>query len=254
MIKSFEKDKLKIKIYDQESEMGEAAADYVAGQLNKVIGSAGKANLILATGTSQFSFLKALKTKTIEWDKITVFHLDEYKDISQLHPASFRKYLKDRILDFVQPGIVHLIKGDAQDLEKELALYSTLLEDNPIDIACIGIGENGHIAFNDPPVADFQDPKLIKIVKLDKSCRTQQLSEGWFSSLDEVPREAITLTISAIMKSKVISCVVPGNRKAKAVANTINWDLSTRCPATVLRRHENTTLFLDTLAASQLSK
>jgi glucosamine-6-phosphate deaminase len=168
------------------------------------------------------------------------------------HPASFRKYLKERILDKVQPKEVHYLNGDAPNVEAEVLHYENLLKEHPIDIACIGIGENGHIAFNDPPVADFNDPKLVKVVELDEPCRKQQLGEGWFPTLDDVPTHALSLTISAIMGCKAISCVVPDERKAEAVYNTLNAEISTACPATILRTHADCILYLDEGSASKL--
>lgn len=252
-IKEFQRDFLNVKVYEDNQQMGEASADFVASQLQEAIQQKGHANLILATGASQFTFLEALKEKTIDWDKITVFHLDEYIGISDQHPASFRKYLKERILDIVKPGEVHLIEADAENLEETLKEYTSLLEAHPVDIACIGIGENGHIAFNDPPVADFNDPLLIKVVELDDACRQQQLGEGWFPSFDDVPKQAVSLTVTAIMKSKTISCVVPDERKSTAVDHTLFGEISTACPASILRRHPNAVLFLDLPAASQVA-
>lgn len=250
----FQKDLLKVKIYEETKQMGEAAADFVAEKLGAAIQQKGKANLILATGASQFTFLDALKTRNIEWEKITVFHLDEYKDLSIQHPASFRKYLKERILDEVKPGKVYLINGDAENLEEEVKAYENLLKSHPVDVACIGIGENGHIAFNDPPVADFNDPLWVKVVELDHGCRMQQLGEGWFPTLEDVPKEAVSLTITAIMNCKTISCVVPDERKSQAVFDTVNSEISTTCPATILRKHPDTVLFLDAPAASKLQE
>lgn len=248
--KSFIKDLLNVRIFETSGEMGQAAAEFVEQKLNDAIQKKGSANLILATGASQFGFLEALKLKAIEWDKITVFHLDEYKGISDQHPASFRKYLKERILDMVKPGKVYLINGDAVNLDETVLEYERLLAAHPIDVACIGIGENGHIAFNDPPVADFNDPRLIKVVVLDEACRRQQLGEGWFPTFDDVPKEAVSLTITAIMKCKTISCVVPDERKSIAVKHTLNNKISTECPATILRKHPDTILFLDQTSAS----
>lgn len=251
---SFRADQLQVKIYGEKSDMGMAAADFVAKHLQDAIQQKGTANLILATGASQFSLIEALKEKQIEWEKVTVFHLDEYKGISDKHPASFRKYLKERILNKVKPGKVYLINGDAENLEEEIAEYEKQLKLHPIDIACIGIGENGHIAFNDPPVADFNDPKLVKVVELDHACRMQQLGEGWFPTFEDVPKEAVTLTISAIISCKTICCVVPDERKSVAVHNTINNEISTECPATILRKHPDTVLFLDLPASSHIQK
>lgn len=251
-IKTFTKDQLKIRIYETSHDMGQAAADFVEKQLNEAIQEKGSANLILATGASQFSFLEALKIKTIEWNKIIVFHLDEYKGISDQHPASFRKYLKERILNEVKPAKVYLIDGDTENLDEMLNEYEKLLSSHQIDIACIGIGENGHIAFNDPAVADFNDPRLIKVVELDNACRMQQLGEGWFPTFDDVPKEAVSLTITAIMNCKTISCVVPDERKSTAVFNTLNGEISTDCPATIIRKHPNALLFLEESSASRM--
>lgn len=245
-------DNLKVSIYENIELMGEAAADFATDKINAAIEERGLANLILATGASQFSFLKALKQKEIDWSKVVVFHLDEYIGLSDSHPASFRKYLKERILDEVKPKQVFLLNGDAQDIEAELARYSQELNKRTFDLACIGIGENGHIAFNDPPIADFNDPKLVKIAELDDACRNQQLGEGWFPTFEDVPTEALSLTIPAIMRCKTISCVVPDERKAEAVKNSLYAQISTDCPATILRTHQDTKIFLDTAAASQL--
>lgn len=252
MINTLKVDNLDVAIYETTVEMGMASADFVQRKLSEAIAEKGSANLILATGASQFKFLEALKEKDIEWQKITVFHLDEYKDISDTHPASFRKYLKDRILDAVKPKKIHFLNGDAEDIEAEMNQYSEALKNHPIDIACIGIGENGHIAFNDPPVADFKDPKLVKLVTLDEACRNQQLGEGWFPTFDDVPKQALTLTITSILNCKAISCVVPDERKAQAVHDTLYNEISTDCPATILRKHPDTKLFLDTASATQI--
>lgn len=253
MIKGFKSDSLQIKIFENSDALGKAASMAVAQQLNDVIGKKGHANLILATGASQFSFLEHLQNETIDWKKITVFHLDEYLGIPESHPASFRKYLKERILQKVQPGQVHYLEGDAADVNAEASRYETLLKDHPIDLACIGIGENGHIAFNDPPVADFNDPRLVKAVALDQACRMQQLGEGWFPSLDKVPTHALSLTIPAIMSCASISCVAPDERKAKAVYETIRGEISTACPASILRRHPDAVLYLDPYSAKLLA-
>jgi glucosamine-6-phosphate deaminase len=248
----FKKDKLKVKIFENKNELGKASAIAVAEKLKKAIAEQGFANLILATGASQFQFLEYLQQQEIDWKKIIVFHLDEYKDLPITHPASFRKYLKERILGKVQPKQVYYLEGDAGDIDAEVARYEALLKDHPIDVACIGIGENGHIAFNDPPVADFNDPKLVKVVELDEACRKQQLGEGWFPAFDDVPKYALSLTIPAIMRCKHINCVVPDERKAEAVFNTVNAEISTACPATILRQHPDVILYLDKDSASKL--
>ena len=249
---NFQADKLEVKLFETNDIIGQAAAKSVAGILQEAIAQRGSANLILATGASQFKFLEYLQKQEIDWQKITVFHLDEYKDLSETHPASFRKYLKERILEKVNPREVHYLNGDAPDVDAEVIRYENLLQEHSIDVACIGIGENGHIAFNDPPVADFNDPKLVKVVELDEACRLQQLGEGWFPTLSDVPKEALSLTIPAIMRAKRISCVVPGIQKAKAVFNTLNQEISTECPATILREHPHATLYLDRLSSADL--
>lgn len=251
-MKQLQKEKLRVEIYETPDNLGKAAAANVAGRLNSAIKEKGFANLILATGSSQFSFLEALQTHDIDWKKINVFHLDEYIGLPETHPASFRKYLKERILEKVQPKNVYYLNGDAPDLDAEVERYSELLKAHPVDVACIGIGENGHIAFNDPPVADFNDPALVKVVELDEACRKQQLGEGWFPTFEDVPTHAITLTIPAIMACKHISCVVPDGRKAEAVHNTLNAAISTACPATILRMHPNDVLYLDEGSAEKL--
>lgn len=251
-IRDLKAEKLNLQIYQDETSAGVASAIFVAEKLNNAIAEKGFANLILATGASQFAFIEAIKKLDIDWSKITVFHLDEYKNISESHPASFRKYLKERILNEVKPAKAYLINGDANNLDEEVLNYETLLKEHPIDVACIGIGENGHIAFNDPGVADFDDPKLVKVVQLDDACRTQQLGEGWFPTFDDVPQEAVSLTIPAIMNCKVISCLCPNERKAQAIYNTVNAPISTDCPATILRTHPNTVIFLDIDSASKL--
>ncbi len=246
------KDKLTIKIFENADMLGKAAAAAVSEKLKTVVAENGFANLILATGASQFQFLEHLQQHAIDWKKITVFHLDEYKGLPETHPASFRKYLKERILKKVQPEKVYYLNGDAADAEEEVAKYEALLKEHPIDIACIGIGENGHIAFNDPPVANFDDPKLVKVVELDEACRRQQLGEGWFPTLEDVPTHALTLTIPAIMNCKAISCVVPDERKAEAVYNTLNAKIETTCPATILRTHPDAVLYLDEGSATKI--
>ena len=248
----FYKDKLKVRIFENPEKLGETAAFSVAEKLFQTIAEKGYANLVLATGASQFEFLNHLQKHKIDWKKITVFHLDEYKGMADTHPASFRKYLKERILENVQPKQAYYLEGDAVDVDAAVLNYENLLKKHPIDVACIGIGENGHIAFNDPPVADFNDTGLVKVVELDEACRRQQLGEGWFPKFEDVPTHALTLTIPAIMSCKHISCVVPDERKAEAVKNTINAEISKSCPATILRSHPNTILYLDKYSASKL--
>ena len=252
MSQKFKIEQLDVEIFDNDEDMGLAAANFVEQKINLAIADKGVAHIILATGTSQFSFLNALKKNDIDWNNVIVFHLDEYNGISDTHPASFRKYLKERILDEVNPKKVFLLNGDADDIENVMKEYTKALENHPTDVSCIGIGENGHIAFNDPPVAVFNDSKKVKIVDLDEDCRNQQLGEGWFPTLEDVPKQALTLTIPTILSSKSISCVVPDKRKSEAVKNALQAEISTACPATILRTHSDTKLFLDKWAADKL--
>jgi glucosamine-6-phosphate deaminase len=253
-VRSFKAELLDVSVYNDDVSLGRAAADYVTGELAAAVRENGSVNLILATGASQFEFLEAFKNdRSVDWSKITVFHLDEYKGMSDQHPASFRRYLRERILDEVRPAQVHFLQGDAADAEAEAARYEALLKNRPIHMACIGIGENGHIAFNDPAVADFNDSRLVKVVELDDACRRQQLGEGWFKTFDEVPTHALSLTIPAIMNCRIISCVVPHQRKAQAVRDALLGPIHTDCPASILRKHPRTRLFLDMESAGLLS-
>ena len=231
-----------IRVYEDKAVMGEMAAAYCAGIINKTIQEKNGARIILATGSSQFSFLDSLIQMPVPWDKVICFHLDEYVGLPPTHPASFRKYLQDRVWSKVEPnmGQVHML--DPENVNE----YETLLQQDEIDLACIGIGENGHIGFNDPPVADFADKRMVKIVELDEACRKQQVGEGWFDSVESTPVKAATLTVPAIMRAKAISVVVPDARKALAVKNTLLGEISTYCPASILRTHNDIVLWLDT--------
>lgn len=252
-MKQFFVKKMNVRILSDKNGLGVAAAKFVAEKIKAAVDNRGAAHIIVATGASQFEFLHSLSAQQgVDWSKVTAFHLDEYKGMSIDHPASFRKYLNERFFDIVKPAQVHLLNGDAVNIAVEIERYENLLQERSIDIACIGIGENGHLAFNDPPVADFYDPKLVKVVELDEACRRQQLGEGWFPTFDDVPTHALSLTIPAIMRAKIISCVVPDERKAQAVRNALYGEIAAACPASVLRTHENAVLWLDEPAASML--
>jgi len=248
----FFKDKLKVEIYTSAVEMGKCAAVFVEEKLRKAIRERNFANLILGTGASQYPLHDALLTLNIEWNKINLFHLDEYIGIDDNHPASFRRFLRERIAEKTGPKSVNYINGDSERIDTEIARYEKLLSENQIDVACIGIGENGHIAFNDPGVADFNDPVYLKVVEMDEACRKQQVGEGWFPSLNSVPQKAVTLTVTAIMNCRYICCTVPDERKSDAVFNALTNEINASCPASVLRRHSNAILFLDRFAAKKL--
>ncbi len=233
--------------------LAQTAAKNVEAKINDTIKKKGIAHIILATGSSQLKFLAELRKKMIPWKKVVVFHLDEYMGLAEDHPAGFRYYLRKNIIDHVQPRKFYPIDATNIITEEILTSYSVLLRAHPIDLACVGIGENGHLAFNDPGVADFNDPLLIKLVTLDLQCREQQWKEGWFETLDLVPKKALTLTIPAIMNANHISCFVPDKRKAQAVKNAIEGEITENCPASVLRNHPSVDLYLDPPAASLLS-
>ena len=252
-IKSFKKDELNVKIYNTNKDMGQAAAEFSAGIIRDALHIKAEANIIVATGASQFTFYEALiRIRDLHWNKVNIFHLDEYVGMTDQHPASFRKYLKERFIEHIQPKDVFFLNGDAPNPTEEARRYASLLKKAEIDLACIGIGENGHIAFNDPPVADFNDPELVKIVELDLDCRKQQLGEGWFPSLEDVPSHALSLTVTGIIRARKISCVVPDERKSSAIYHTIHDKISEKCPATILRKHPNCTLFLDNPSAGKI--
>ncbi|AMQ57112.1 glucosamine-6-phosphate deaminase [Algoriphagus sanaruensis] len=242
-----------ISIYSNPIELGQNAGKTGAELIRKAIDTQGFSNIILATGTSQFETLKQLLTeKDIDWSKVTVFHLDEYIGLSITHPASFRKYLLERFFNHVpQLKAYHLIDGE-NDPEKECARLSTLIQNHPIDVAFVGIGENGHLAFNDPP-ADFDTESPYILVDLDHACRMQQYGEGWFASIEAVPTQAISMSIRQIMKSKYIICSVPDLRKAQAVSNCLEGEISNLHPASILQSHSDCQIFLDKPASSLLS-
>ena len=248
MIKEMQFNEITVRIYENPQELGRAAAEETSAYLERL--QKPMVNLLFSTGASQFAFMDGLKTQPIDWSKINAYHLDEYKGMSPEHPASFRLWIRDRIEKVFQPNKVEYIQGDAADTERECERYARLLESNPIELGFIGIGENGHIAFNDPPVADFDDEFLVKVVELDEACRRQQLGEGWFATLGDVPKKALTLTVPAILRCKKIISIVPDRRKAQAVHDALKGPISTTCPASILRTHGDVTLYLDRDSAS----
>ena len=237
---------MEINIFKTKESMGKAAAEKAAEILKDAIDKKGEANFVIATGASQFEFLENLtKMTSIDWGKTTMFHLDEYVGLSENHPASFRKYLKDRFISKVYLGHIHLIEGDAKDPEKECDRLNGIISQKDIDVAFVGIGENGHLAFNDPP-ADLNTEKAYIIVELDDACRRQQLGEGWFKSFEDVPKKAISMSVKQILKSKHIICTVPGKRKAQSVKDCFKGNkISPDYPASILKKHENCFVFLD---------
>lgn len=231
--------------------LGKKAAQIGAEIIRKAILESGKANIIVATGASQFEMLNELVKEDIEWSVVTAFHLDEYIGISEFHPASFRKYLKERFVDMVSPKEFIYVNGES-DPYQECARLGKLISKHPIDVAFVGIGENSHLAFNDPP-ADFETEEAYLVVTLNEDCRRQQMGEGWFPTVGDVPEKAISMSIRQIMKSKAIICCVPDLRKAEAVKKTVEGSISPAIPASIMRRHEAVWLYLDKDSASMLS-
>lgn len=208
--------------------------------------------MVFAAAPSQNEFLKSLTQEKIDWQRITAFHMDEYLGLESCAPQQFGNFLKARLFDVVQFGSVYYIDSGASDTRAECRRYAELLLKEPIDIVCMGIGENGHIAFNDPPVADFKDPEVVKVVELDEVCRQQQVNDGCFTSIDEVPAQAITLTIPVLMSAHFLSVVVPGKTKADAVEKTMRGPISEQCPASIIRTHADAVVFLDKDSAKKI--
>ncbi|HWY75769.1 MAG TPA: glucosamine-6-phosphate deaminase [Verrucomicrobiae bacterium] len=252
-IKTFQVDALLVRVYAHQAEMARDVARIAQGYLRETLAAKGSAAAILATGNSQIMFLEELiRLGGVEWPQITLFHMDEYLGISDQHKASFRRYMRERVERRVRPRAFHYLGGDALLPMDECDRYTELLKAQPIDLCCLGVGENGHLAFNDPPVANFEDKRTVNIARLDEPCRLQQVGEGHFADLNQVPQYALTLTIPALCSARKMLCVAPEKRKAKAIRDALRGPISTNCPASVLRRQPNATLFLDTDSASLL--
>jgi glucosamine-6-phosphate deaminase len=245
---------LQIRTFPDKVSLGEAAAAEAASALRDTIARQGRACVVAATGASQFEFLEALVlAPDVDWRRTVFFHLDEYVGLPASHAASFRRYLMDRLADRVHPGAFHFIEGDRPDPEAEARRVGELIRGCEIDEAFVGSGENGHLAFNDPP-ADIATDQPYIVVRLDEACRRQQLGEGWFESLEDVPRRAISMSIRQIMKSRRILCVVPDARKAPAVRDTLTREVSPWRPASALQRHPAATVYLDVDSAALLDQ
>jgi glucosamine-6-phosphate deaminase len=243
---------INLKILNTSREMAQAAAQCAAKILIEAIARKGEATFAAATGASQMEFLESLTSiPGIEWSKTILFHLDEYVGIPDTHPASFRRYLNERLVMRAHPGMAYWIHGDNANIDQEIKSLNNLLSCREVDVAFVGIGENGHLAFNDPP-ADFETEDPYLLVHLDETCRRQQWSEGWYQNLEDVPAQAISMSIRQILKSKAIICTVPDQRKAQAVYDCLNGEISPVHPASVVRMHPNAYIFLDSAAASLL--
>jgi len=241
-------------IYKTKQQMATAAAAAAAEKIRKAITKKAQANIVLATGVSQFEVLESLvNAESLDWSKVVMFHLDEYIGLGIEHPASFRKYLKQRFVNKVGSlKAVHFINGEAADCQKECHRLSQIIAQRPIDLTMAGIGENGHLAFNDPP-AGFETEQPYIIVNLDQKCRQQQLGEGWFKTLEDVPKQAISMSIQQIIKSSCLVVSVPDKRKAEAAKAALEGPVTNLCPASILQQHKNCKIFLDENAASLLS-
>ena len=241
-------------VFESKARLAEAAAEKAAASIREAIDRRGNARIVVATGNSQVAMIDCLvRLPGIAWSAVDAFHMDEYIGIPDSHPASFRLWLRTRFAEIAKPRSMHYLNGDAADLDGEILRYTTLLKEGPLDLAFVGFGENGHIAFNDPAVAVFDDPATVKRVALDEACRAQQVGEGHFPNLDAVPREAITLTCPALLSAHILVCSVPDLRKSRAVKNALEGDISTACPASIVRTHPRAFLYLDTESASLLS-
>jgi len=246
MIKEIAIENLKVRTYENRRAMGENAAKDVVNRINDLLPLQEFVNIIFAAAPSQNEFLYFLSRRhDVNWSRVNAFHMDEYIGLKNDSPQRFGNFLKERFFDKVSLHAVHYLDGNASGIEAECNRYSNLLNENPTDIDCMGIGVNTHIAFNDPHVADFNDPQLVKKVQLDEVCRQQQVDDGCFDNLGQVPSTAITLTIPALMRANYIYSIVPGITKSQAVYHTLNSEVNEKHPSTILRRHLNAILYLD---------
>lgn len=251
--KIFSVDALSVRISENQAELAIDAAQFAHTYLQETIAEKGSAVVLLATGQSQIKFLDSLiNLGEIDWSKITFFHLDEYLGIEANHAASFRRYMREKVENRVNPGLFHYIEGDAIQPIEECNRYSQLLQAQPIDLCCLGLGENGHLAFNDPSVADFNDPHIVKLVKLELATRQQQVNQGLFANLEAVPQYAFTVTLPLLGTAKKIICLAPEKRKAAAVKAMLLESITATLPASFLRMQSQATLFLDIDSASYL--
>jgi glucosamine-6-phosphate deaminase len=243
---------VEIQVHRSKTGLAQAAAEQAASALRRTLAARGRAHVIAATGASQFEFLDVLtRAPDVDWARTVFFHLDEYVGLPATHPASFRRYLRERIVERVHPGAFHFIEGDAPDPQAEAQRVGALIAAHPIDVAFVGIGENGHLAFNDPP-ADFDTEQPYLVLSLDEACRRQQLGEGWFPRLEDVPARAISMSIRQILKSSEILAIVPDARKAQAVRDCLEGPVSPKHPASALQQHARTTVYLDLPSAALL--
>jgi len=239
-------DRMPVRTFDATHEMARAAADQAAATLRRAVAERGVAHAMFATGNTQLAFVDALvgHTPDVPWADVVVFHMDEYVGVGPEHAAGFQHWIRQRIVEPTGPRAAHYLDGLA-DPTQESQRYADLLASHPLDLCCLGIGENGHLAFNDPPVADFADPLAVKVVTLESACRRQQVDEGHFPDIDAVPARAVTVTVPALLGAATVLAVVPEARKAEPVRAALEGPVTTDCPASVLRTHDHVTLYLD---------
>ena len=253
LIKEFKKDKLTVKIFDTRDAMGAYAAAACAKKMKELLAEKDEINMIFAAAPSQNEFLKSLYTDPeIDFSRINAFHMDEYVGLPADAPQGFGNFLRDRIFSKAPFKSVNYLNGLNPDIEAECERYTKLLKEHPIDIVCMGIGENGHIAFNDPHVAFFKDPKTVKVVELDNVCRQQQVNDGCFAQLSDVPTHALTLTIPTLFSGDNLFCMVPAKTKANAVEATVNGAIEEKCPASILRNHDSAVLYVDSDSGAKI--
>ena len=251
--KNFRSDLLNVYVYKSRAEMGAAAASVIASELRGAIEERGKAVLILASAPSQNEFLASLaEAPDLDWSRVSAFHLDEYLGMDEQAPQSFRRFLIERLVSKVPLDQFYGLRGEAPEGAAEAGRYARLLEEHPPDFAVLGIGENGHLAFIDPPFCDFNDPEAVKVVQLDEVCRNQQVNDGAFAALADVPHNALSLTIPTLMARPKLFAIAPGPAKRQAIKNTVEGPVSTACPASILRTHPDAHLFIDVVAAEYL--
>ena len=242
-------DRLWVRVFPSERELDVASAADATTVLQAAVADRGAAYAMFATGNSQLGFLGELVTRDVDWSRVVVFHMDEYVGVGSDHPAGFGRYIRERIADRIHPRTVHYLNGTG-DVEAECERYAGLLREHRLDLCCLGIGENGHLAFIDPPVCDFHDPRDARVVALDEACRRQQVHDGAFARLDDVPKTALSLTIPRLLRVATAVAVVPGPAKRAAVAAAVIGPVTRSCPASILRRHPDARLFLDVASAA----
>ncbi|GAA1560947.1 glucosamine-6-phosphate deaminase [Kribbella hippodromi] len=244
---------LTVEVHPSEQAAGSAAADFAAATIGAAVRDRGAARVVVATGNSQLAFVHALAGVDIPWDRVTVFHMDEYLGLDADHPASFRRWIRENVGISFSPARVEYIQPDRGDPEAECGRYEALLREAPLDLTCMGVGENGHLAFNEPGAADFADERWARVIELTPESRRQQVNEGHFPDPQSVPPAAISLTIPALLSSRTVQVVVPELRKAPAIARALNGPVDNSCPASILQRHGHARLFLDQQSSSQVA-